>query len=82
MSCFGRITSQVRLGFVSKNNASKYCQVADDFPGLPMGVWMERAAFWAAVREGTCPTIKAFVQAVLLLVDYISAEPRGLILAA
>lgn len=77
MSHLGRIAPQVRLGFVLENNNSKYCQVPDNFPSLPMGVWMENAAFWAAVWEAgeTCPTIKTFVQAVLLLVDYISVEP-------
>lgn len=52
MSCFSRTASQARLGFVLENNGSKYCQVVDDFPSLPMGVWRENATFWTAVWEG------------------------------
>lgn len=28
---------------------TKYCQVADHFPDLPLGIWIESAAFWTAV---------------------------------
>lgn len=31
---------------------AKYCQVVDHFPDLPMGVWIESAAFWTAVVAG------------------------------
>lgn len=58
MSRFSRIASQASPGFVLKNNDSKYCQVADDFPGLPMGVWMESAAFWTTVQEERGPALQ------------------------
>lgn len=31
---------------------TKYCQVVDNFPDLPLGIWIESAAFWTAVVAG------------------------------
>lgn len=55
LSCIAR---QARLGFVLEGNGSKYCQAVDNFAGLPMGVCMESAAFWVAVREGGKPALQ------------------------
>lgn len=31
---------------------TKYCQVDDNSPDLPLGIWIESTAFWAAVVAG------------------------------
>lgn len=31
---------------------TKYCQAADNFPDLPLGIWIESGVFWTAVVAG------------------------------
>lgn len=79
------VSSQVRPNFIIENSDSKYHQVVDGFPSVPMGSCLESTTLWAAVQMWRKPALqykKLFRKAMLSFIDYISQEPWGPILSA